>query len=123
MAQTPAHMRPGLSTPLGSKLSFTRLVRARKAGSSGAKHIDRGPHRGRCAHQRGMAAERRRRAADRGGIRLVGKRHRHPNKAAGPVVKHLRRRRDRGRDLVALAGRDRNAPERPRAAPPRRRMA
>ena len=27
---TPAHMRPGLSTPLGSKLSFTRLVSARK---------------------------------------------------------------------------------------------
>ena len=25
---TPAHMRPGLSTPLGSKLSFTRMVSA-----------------------------------------------------------------------------------------------
>src|SRR5215475_13869825 len=26
--QTPAHMRPGLSTPFGSKLSFTRLDKA-----------------------------------------------------------------------------------------------
>src|SRR5215470_5142628 len=34
--QTPAHMRPGLSTPFGSKLSFTRLVKAPMAGSSGA---------------------------------------------------------------------------------------
>src|SRR6185503_108599 len=33
----PAHMRPGLRTPFGSKLSFTRLPRARTAGSSGAK--------------------------------------------------------------------------------------
>src|SRR5215813_3937588 len=29
--QTPAHMRPGLSTPFGSKLSFTRLAKARVA--------------------------------------------------------------------------------------------
>src|SRR5262245_64673019 len=33
---TPAHMRPGLSTPFGSKLSFTRLVRARSPDSSDA---------------------------------------------------------------------------------------
>ena len=32
---TPAHMRPGLSTPLGSKLSFTRRLSADSAGSSG----------------------------------------------------------------------------------------
>src|SRR3569623_1998983 len=32
---TPAHMRPGLSTPMGSKLSFPRLFSARTPGSSG----------------------------------------------------------------------------------------
>src|SRR6204780_1737821 len=34
---TPAHMRPGLSTPCGSKPTRTRAVRAASAGSSGAK--------------------------------------------------------------------------------------
>src|SRR5262249_24678311 len=33
---TPADMRPGLRTPFGSKLSLTRLARARRADSSGA---------------------------------------------------------------------------------------
>src|SRR6202521_494113 len=32
---TPAHIRPGLSTPLGSKLSFTRFVNAASAPVSG----------------------------------------------------------------------------------------
>ena len=108
-------MRPGLSTPLGSKPSFTRLFSARKAGILRLEHIDRGAHRGRRAHQRGVAADGCDRAADRGGVGLVGERHRHPDQAAAPVVEHLRRRRDRGRDLVALARRGRNPPERPRA--------
>src|SRR5712691_5442343 len=33
---TPAHIRPGLSTPLGSKLSLTRLVRAATAAACGS---------------------------------------------------------------------------------------
>src|ERR1700730_16125234 len=36
-AYTPAHMRPALSTPRGSKPSRTRLVSAASAGSSGPK--------------------------------------------------------------------------------------
>ena len=34
---TPAHMRPALSTPRGSKLSRTRLVNAASAAGSGSK--------------------------------------------------------------------------------------
>ena len=42
----PARMRPGLSTPLGSKLSFTRLVSAASARLLRLKHVDRGADRG-----------------------------------------------------------------------------
>ena len=115
MRYTPAHMRPGLSTAFGSKLSFTRLVSACNARLLRREDIDRGAHRRRRADQRGMSAKRGRRAADRGGVRLVGERHRHPDETAGPVVEHLRRRRDRGGNFVAVARRHRDAPERPRS--------
>ena len=112
-SHTPAHMRPGLSTPLGSKLSFTRLAKARKAASSGANTSTAArtaPARVSAWHGR----QPRHRAADRGGVRLVHEGHRHPNKTAGPVIEHLRRRRDCGGDLVSAAGRNRDAPKRPR---------
>ena len=108
-------MRPGLSTPLGSNPSFTRLLKARKFASCGSNTSTAARDCGGRAHQRGVAANAFNRGADRAGVRLVGKRHRHPEQAAGPVVEHLRRRRDRRRDFVASARRGRDAPERTRA--------
>ena len=56
--QTPAHIRPGLSTPLGSKLALTRFVNAPTAAILRREHADRRARRGRRADQRGMPAGR-----------------------------------------------------------------
>ena len=56
---TPAHIRPGLSTPLGSKLSFTRLVNAASGGLR-LEHLDGRAHGCGRANQRGVAAALRR---------------------------------------------------------------
>ena len=55
-AQTPAYIRPGLSTPFGSKLSFTRRVKAASACVLRLEHRHRGADRGRRADQRRVAA-------------------------------------------------------------------
>ncbi len=53
---TPAHMRPALSTPCGSKLLRTRCGQCRKRRRLGREHGDRGAHGGRRANERGVAA-------------------------------------------------------------------
>ena len=55
---TPAHMRPGLSTPFGSKLSFTRARQCRERARLRAEHRHHGADRRRRTDQHGMAAAR-----------------------------------------------------------------
>ena len=114
---TPAHMRPGLSTPLGSKLSFTRLRQRRRARLLRLEHVDRGAHgRGR-ANQRGVAAGREPR---RGGSRRRRRRRRaaaRPRSARRPSRRTTARRgRQLRGELGAARRRGRDAPQRPVAA-------
>ena len=62
----------GIENALGIEAFLHALAQgARAPAPRGCEHIDRGAHRGRCADQRRMAAERGDRAADRGGTGLV----------------------------------------------------
>ncbi len=96
-------MRPGLSTPLGSKLSFTRFERGKRraSGSNTSTRPATRPAPAPTWRDRRFGD----RVPDRAGIGFVLEWHRHPDQAAGPVVEHLRRRRDHVDHPVALAGR------------------
>ena len=121
---TPAHIRPGLSTPLGSKLSFTRLLTPASAPFCGSNTSTDARGGGGRANERGVAAGRSRGAADGGGAGIGGRRQRGPDQAAGPVVEELRAGRQLRRKLGAARGRGRDPPQRPvadRAVVPERR--
>ena len=120
---TPAHIRPGLSTPFGSKLSLTRLVKRGERRVLRLEHRHRGADRGRRADQRRVAAVRADRAAHARGAAVVRSGQRRPDQAAGPVVEVLGPLPDRGRDLVPARRRDRDAPERAGAAGERHHVA
>ena len=105
-------MRPGLSTPFGSKPSFTRLRDAGKHAVLPLEHVDRGTHRSRRANQRGVAAGRGYRAADCGCAAVVVRRHREPDQAAGPIVEPPRFSRQGCGQLMAARRRGRDPPQR-----------
>ncbi len=88
---TPAHMRPALSTPCGSKLFRTRCVNAASAGGSGVEHLDRGAHGGGRADQRRMAAGRCDGGAHQRRAGVVARPAMPPRPARRPSRKGLRR--------------------------------
>ncbi len=110
-------MRPGLSTPFGSKPSLTRLVSAASDRILRLEHRDRGAHGSGRAHQRRVAAGRRHGRSHQRRMGVVGRRQLDPDEAAGPVVEHrgIDGAGDPRRDLGAAGRSRRDAPERPLA--------
>ena len=109
-------MRPGSSTPAGSKLALMPRGELHQRLGQRLEHVDRGAHRVRRAHQRRMAA---RRPCEpharmrRAGVTLGSASE--PDQAAAPIVKPARRklrRRAPRSSAGALRRRDRDAPDR-----------
>src|SRR5215813_15456461 len=80
----------------------------------GREDVNACPHSGRRTHQCRVPTDGGYCAADCRSVGFIFERHRHPDKPAGPVVEHLRSRRDGARDFVAAAWRHGNAPKWPR---------
>ena len=122
---TPAHMRPGLSTPFGSKPSFTRLLRAARPASCGSNTSTdaRSAAGARTSVAWPPMPRPRPGSSRRPARRRTASR---PRSARRPNRRTSAPPGDQPRDRVALAGRGRDAPERPlarRVAGERRHIA
>ena len=120
-------MRPGLSTPCGSKLSFTRAGQRRKAGGSGSNTSTAARTRGGRAHRASRGRRPRHARAHERGACASSEAAAPPRQAAGPVVEHLGLGSVRQARGPTSAPRDgavemRQTPRRCRARPSRRRM-
>ena len=106
-------MRPGLSTPFGSKPSLTRRVSAASPALLRLEHRDRGTDRGRRADQRRMTAGGADGTPHQRGAAIVGLRQRQPDETARPVEQHLRvtRCRHPGGQFGTSARHGRDAPD------------
>ena len=69
----PAHIRPGLSTPLRIEALLDALGQRGKPGILRLEHVDRGAHGGGRAHQRRLPAAGRHRAPDERGAGVLGR--------------------------------------------------
>ena len=112
---TPAYMRPGLSTPAGSKARLRRSVSRREARRLGLEHRPRRPCRRIGADQSRVSACSGCSCTHRGFTRVLRPVDREPDKSASPVEEstHFCRVRDARGCVRARCRRYGEAPERP----------